>query len=414
MRNRYMQALYFGAGFGDLKRDEAVSMEKQKLLKILIMLFIISIITLSGCIDKDTIAKTTEKNTAQLLICLPEDHNTPDGATLDAEGNIILSIPNFNNAALIESGVIEKPAPEKIVMIDQNNKLTTWYTFREEDKHPDTGKIGPMDIAFGPDGNLYVADFQVFWDGNHKSRLLRINVENGKPVGMDVVVEGFIVANGMVWKGNTLFVTETILEHPQSVNEGEKKPPLTSGVYAFTLDELQGVTIQLFPYNKSNSDKRLISVLHSSNRIGFGADGVAVDGKGNLYTSIIEDGEIYKTTFNDRGEPVETKLFAKSSLMRSADGIIWREEDNKIYVADILLNAVHAVDMQGNVQTLHKNGDTDGADGLLDQPCEVLIRGNDLIVVNMDMPWDDPNDYLINTKIDQPYTLSTISLENDK
>ncbi len=70
--------------------------------------------------------------------------------------------------------------------------------------------------------------------------------------------------------------------------------------------------------------------------------------------------------------------------------------------------------MQGNVQTLHKNVDTDGADGLLDQPCEVLIRGNDLIVVNMDMPWDDPNDYLINTKIDQPYTLSTISLENDK
>ena len=34
--------------------------------------------------------------------------------------------------------------------------------------------------------------------------------------------------------------------------------------------------------------------LTSSNRIGFGADGVTVDGEGNLYTSVIEDGVIYK------------------------------------------------------------------------------------------------------------------------
>jgi len=47
-------------------------------------------------------------------------------------------------------------------MIDKNNKLTTWYEFLQEDKHPDTGKIDPMDCTFGPDGNLYVADMQMF------------------------------------------------------------------------------------------------------------------------------------------------------------------------------------------------------------------------------------------------------------
>jgi len=67
---------------------------------------------------------------------------------------------------------------------------------------------------------------------------------------------------------------------------------------------------------------------------------------------------------------------------------------------------------EGNVLTLHKNGDTDGSDGSLDQPAEVIIRGNELIVVNMDMLWDDPQDLLVNTKIDEPYTLSVIPLSH--
>jgi len=96
--------------------------------------------------------------------------------------------------------------------------------------------------------------------------------------------------------------------------------------------------------------------------------------------------------------------------MRSADGIVWRQADDKIYVADMLLNAVHAVDNNGNVETLHKNGDTNGQDGLLDQPAEVIIRGNELIIVNMDMPWNDPQGLLVNTTIDEPYTLSVIPL----
>lgn len=165
------------------------------------------------------------------------------------------------------------------------------------------------------------------------------------------------------------------------------------------------------PYDENNPDKHIVEVFRSSNRVGFGADGVAVDREGNLYTNIIEDGLIYKTRFNDKGEPVETKLFAKNINMVSADGIVWREQDNRLYVADILGNAVHSVDMKGNVRTLHKNGDTDGSDGSLDQPCEVLLRGNELIVINMDMPWDDPTGLLVNTKIDKPYTISVIPLQ---
>lgn len=359
----------------------------------------------AGCAS--TPKKKHDKHAPRLLIRLPTSCNTPGGVTLDAEGNIILSIPNFNNDALLKDGLIETPAPPKMVKIDKNNELTTWYEFRKEDMHPDTGKIGPMDCAFGPDGNLYIADMQIFWDNHNQSRLLRINVIDGRPVSMDVVVEGFIVANGMVWKGDTLFVTETVLAHPK---KGEKNPQLLSGVYAFKIDELKNGCLILPPYEENNPERHLMEVFRSSGRVGLGADGVAVDGNGDLYTSIVEDGLIYKTSFDDKGEPVETSLFARSNDMVSADGIVWRKEDNRIYVADILNNAVHVVDMKGNVQTLHKNSDTDGADGSLDQPCEVLIRGNELIVINMDMPWKDPTGLLVNTKIDEPYTISVIPL----
>jgi sugar lactone lactonase YvrE len=345
--------------------------------------------------------------TPRLLIRLPLSCNTPDGATLDAEGNIILSIPNFNNEALIKDKVIETPFPPKIVKIDKNNELTTWYEFQKEDMHPDSGKIGPVDCAFGPDGNLYVTDMQIFWDDHQQSRLLRINVIDGRPVGIDVVVEGFMIANGMVWKGDTLFVTETVLAYPK---RNEKNSQLLSGIYAFKIDELKSGCLILPPYDEHNPERHLMEVFRSSGRLGFGADGVTVDGKGNLYTSVMEDGLIYKTSFDDKGEPVETSLFAKNNDMVSAAGIVWRKKDNRIYVADILNNAVHKVDMNGNVMTLYKNADTDGADGSLGKPSEVLIRGNDLIVVNMGMSWEDTTGLLVNSKIDEPYTISVIPL----
>jgi sugar lactone lactonase YvrE len=355
-------------------------------------------------------AQESEYDKAKLFLTLPTEYNTPDGAALDINGNIILSIPNFNNHHLIETGKLKEPSPPVMAKIDENNKITTWYQFKAEDMHPETGKIGPMDAAFGPDGNLYVADMQIFWSGAHKSRLLRINMKNGQPVDMDVVVEGFIVANGVTWKGNTLFVSETILAHTPTTEEGKQKPALKSGVYAFNLDELQNGLIKLLPYSENGADKHLIVQFESSNRVGFGADGVTIDAAGNLYTAIVEDGVIYKTTLDSKNKAVKTELFASDKNMVSADGIVWNPVDNYIYVADFLGNAAHAIDMQGRVTTLHKNGDTNGADGSLDQPCEVIIRGSELIIVNMDMAWAVPANLQVNKEVDQPYTISVIQL----
>ena len=253
-----------------------------KEIKAVFMMLIIYIFVFTGCTMKTKPSLKQTSGRIQLFMELPTAYNTPDGAALDNEGNIILSIPNFNNDALLKDGKISKPSPPVMAKIDKNNHITTWYTFKKEDMHLETGRIGPMDAAFGPDGNLYVADMQIFWNGDHKSRLLRINIENGKPVDMDVVVEGLIVANGVAWKGNTLFVSETILQHMPTVKEGEQKPKLLSGVYGFNLDEMKEGTIQLIPYDQNNQDPRLVAKFESSGRVGFGADGVTIDGEGNL------------------------------------------------------------------------------------------------------------------------------------
>ncbi|MBN1442797.1 MAG: hypothetical protein JXA90_08810 [Planctomycetes bacterium] len=343
-----------------------------------------------------------------VLVTLPSHCHTPDGCTLTAGGDIILSVPNFNNKVLLAEKKIEKPAPALMVKIDKQNKLATWYEFQEKDLHADTGIVGPMGCDIGPDGNLYVADNQLFEDPAHKSRLLRINVEDGKAVSGDPVVVGFIVSNAVIWRGDKVYVSETMLETPAPPAEGKAPEKLRSGVYSISIEEWKDGPVQLKPWSADAPDPHLITTYETSGRIGFGADGLTFDEEGNLYCGIFEDGVIYKTAFDADGKPKETAVFAKADTMKCCDGIFWSQADKKIYVSDSLINGVHAVDLKGNVATVHSNGDTDGADGSLDQPCEVIVRGSELIVVNMDMPF--PSDLLTNTKIDEPYTLSVIQL----
>ena len=61
----------------------------------------------------------------------------------------------------------------------------------------------------------------------------------------------------------------------------------------------------------------------------------------------------------------------------------------------------------GTIETLWQNEDvTDKHTGQLDQPCEALVRGNEIIVSNMDWPFPG----FKNGKHQLPATLSVISL----
>ena len=322
----------------------------------------------------------------ELFLNLPEYCNTPDGMTLGEDNNIYLSCPNFNNPLF----------PGLVMKIDSKNQLSILYAMPA---HPDTKMACPMGLDFGPDGNLYIADNQYFYNKDHKSRLIRIVFQNGKAVKSEVVVDGMNLANAVIWKGSECFVSETRLNLA-----GEDG---TSGIYRFTLEELGKRTVSLKPYKE---DKHLIVNFKTAftNRDDLaGSDGLTVDEQGNLYTGNFGNGVMSKISFNKDGSVKSNEIFVKNQKMTCVDGIYYDKKSKLIYVADSEKNAIQAVSMDGKVTTFCENGDTDGADGGMDQPCEILIRGNEMIIANFDMPFPG----LKNSKFDAPYTLSVIKLK---
>ncbi|MEO3405035.1 hypothetical protein AAFN85_14100 [Mucilaginibacter sp. CAU 1740] len=357
---------------------------------------------LAGCSSTKSLINTGTYQT-KLVAELPETYNTIDGMEIGPDSSIILSVPNFNNQYLLEKGRIKTPSPAFMAVIHKDNRVEHWYDFKPEDLHPLTGKVGPMDCAFGPDGNLYVNDRQWFYNKDHQSRILRINVKNGKPVDADVVVTGMMSCNGMYWKDSTLFVTESVLQKTDSA--------LYSGVYAFPIGQLkkeQPVKVDTFNYGRG--DSHLVTWFKSFNHLGSGADGITFDDKGYLYTTVIEEGKIYRSKLDAANKAVETKLFVQDKRVIGPDGLIFSAQYQTFFLADFLGNAVHAIDMNGKVHTLHKNGDSDGSDGSLDQPAELVLRGNELIIVNMDMAWASKG-YAVNSDVDMKFNICKIDLK---
>ncbi|NQU23358.1 MAG: SMP-30/gluconolactonase/LRE family protein [Candidatus Nealsonbacteria bacterium] len=332
-----------------------------------------------------TVASAADLIKPRIAVNLPEKHNTPDGMTLDPAGNIILACPNFG----------DNSHPAMLMKISRKGELSEFFKMP---LHPETKMACPLGIGFGSDGNLYVADCQaIAGEKDYKSRLLRVRIEDGKAVGCDVVVTGFIMSNAVAAKGDSIYVTETEIDGSVT--------PMSSGVYRFKLSELTGEPIKLLPGGK---DKHLIATLYTKNEeFKVGANGLGFDAAGNMFVCNFGDAAINKITFKPSGEVDTNKVFAQGQGMRCCDGLKIDQKTGDIYVADFLGNAVHRIDAAGKVTTLAKNGDTDGSGGLLDKPSEVCLRGAKLYIANIDLPLDG-NTY------DAPHTISVIVVKKIK
>ena len=320
----------------------------------------------------------------KLLYTLPAKYNTPDGMGLAPDGSIYLSVPNLADNS--SPGVLVKFAPDSVQF------------FTSLPVHPDTKHACPMDLAFGPDGNLYYADNQYENDKNYKSRLMRVRIKNGKAAGVEPVVMGFGLSNAVVWKGNTIYVTDSQWDMPDN-DKG-------SAVFHFTLDELNRGVVALKP--KTMDPHILATFTTQVNETGVdnGADGLDYDSKGNFYTGSFGDGTLYKLTLKPDGSLASKETVNVSQKIPCIDGLIVDRKTDKIYLCNSRMNAIMTVAPDGSVSTLVQNGDTDGKDGRLDQPAEVLLKGNRLYITD----FDKPEKKFVNTKADDVHTMSYVDL----
>jgi sugar lactone lactonase YvrE len=360
---------------------------------------ILGLSLLTGCQKEETgdstAAANSEADTAtqnvstvgdpKLLYTLPSQYNTPDGMAIGPDSSIYLSVPNLANNTY--PGVIVKFAADSVQF------------FTSLPEQPDTKHAAPMDLAFGPDGNLYYAENQYENSKDYKSRLMRITMQNGKPGKIEPVAVNFGLANAVVWRDNTIYVTDSQWDMPDN-DKG-------SAVFHFKLDELNKGAVALKP--KTMDPHILATFTTTVNETGVdnGADGLDYDSKGAFYTGSFGDGTLYKLTLKPDGTLASKETVKVSTPISCVDGLIVDRRTDKLYVCNSRTNAIVVVEPDGKVSTLVQNPDTDGKDGRVDQPAEVLLKGNRLYITD----FDKPEKHFVNKKADQVHTMSYIDLK---
>jgi sugar lactone lactonase YvrE len=334
--------------------------------------------------------KAEDKNMQEpkLFALLPDYVSTPDGMAIDADGNLILSCPNYADTNM----------PGCVVKIDKDKNITKWF---DVPVHPETGCARNMGIAFGPDWDLYICDNQG-WSGEEallfKGRVLRVRVQDNKVVRWNVVADGMEHPNGIrVW-GEYMYVTQSLLS-----NVEDPTGLLMSCVYRFHLDD------ENIHVTNTLADKNILTTFITHNpECQYGADGIVFDKDGNLYVGNFGDGAVHKITFNENGSVRANFVWAQNpAQLQTTDGMIFDEKGN-LYIADFSANAIGKVSPEGTVTRYAQSPDADGFGGELDQPGEPCIWQGKIVVSCFDLVTGPDK---VNTKHEMPATMSQLDLE---
>lgn len=343
-----------------------------------------------------------EQYRPKLFAQFGEIANVPDGLAQDKQGNIYCSAPNYqdpNHAAVI---------------LRYDRKAKSWAPFVAALRHPDTGFGAPMGLEIGEDGNLYYCDNQYFADKDYKSRIMRVTIKDGAAQRIEPVIENVKLANAIRLRGNALYFTDTFGDVKERHEGYVYRVPMT----AFA----DGKVARLLPKSQAGSDPFCLGITTTTpfgtRQDTAGADGMCFDKKGNIYTGNFGDGTFYTIPINKDGSYGEIEVLVKDlNISSCVDGICYYPKKNWVFIADSEKNAIRYWDIDARqMKVLWENDDSDGSDGLLDQPCEVMVwkesrcfglgSRDKLIVVNFDFTFPG----LRNSENDKFHTISIIDL----
>ena len=344
--------------------------------------------------------KGPAENRPRLFKTFGEVLNTPDGLAMDAAGNLYLSAINGVDASYC--GHIWK----------LDRATGRWGVFSPCRVNKGCAAAFPQGIVVGGDGNLYYADNQYFANPHYQSSIMRIVIRDGEPQRIERVVENILLPNGLRWRDGALWFSESMAAHGGKAG---------GAIYRIPAGELDAAKpVRLLPKEEFARDPHGIAFVETVLRkhgaadpardpaaaiYRAGPDGLDFDRDGNLYTASFGDGRLWKIAALGGGRYGKPELLDGETLT-CCDGLCYDAKRNRLILTGAEQNTLFAWDLSAKkMSVVWGNGDTDGADGLLDQPSEVMFLTPDrLVIVNIDCP--SPN--MVNSRNDSVHTLSEI------
>ncbi len=335
--------------------------------------FVAFALFLAACSDYSTKKLESGLRETRLFAELPDYCPTPDAFAISPDGDLFLSCPNYADNSL----------PGLLVRVNAEGRITK--IVEVPGIEPGTS-ARPMGIDFAADGSLYVCA---------NPHILRYSFENDSVTKIETVVEGINGPNGLKIQGDDLFVTVPKLPKFNTTKN-------TSGVYRFKL------TDRNIEVKNDSTDSNLIFTTQTQNtQRQFGLDGITFDHSGDLYVGDFGDAVIYRLKLSETGTLQSKEIYSDLPDSTGIDGMIF-DQDGNLYVTGFSQNQLWKIDNNRVALIIADYPDNDGRNGELDQPVDLAIWDDKLIISNFDLMTGEG---FVNTAQSKPYTLSFIPLE---